>query len=172
MRKGYIQLYIGNGKGKTTAVIGLAIRALGADLKVAFLQFFKPDTSSEVNILKQFAPKLLYKNFHTEGFVRGRPSIALQNLIKEAYNFVKDLIYSHHYDLIILDEFLYALNWQLVELNDFLQLLKSRPPGLEIAITGRTAPQELIDLADLVTEMKNIKHYYERGVKARWGIEM
>lgn len=172
MREGYVQLYIGDGKGKTTSAIGLAIRALGAGLRVAFLQFFKPDTSSEVKILRQFAPRLLYKNFHTNGFVRGKPSEDLQNLITEAYKFLKELIKDAKFDIIILDEFVYALSWHLIDLEDFLQLLRTRPAGLEIVITGRTAPQELIDLADLVTEMKNVKHYYDRGVRARWGIEM
>lgn len=172
MREGYVHLYIGDGKGKTTAAVGLAVRALGAGLKVAFLQFFKPDTSSEVKILKKFTPQLLYLNFHTNGFVKGKPSEALSRLIKEAYQFLCKLIEENNFDLIVLDEFVYAISWQLVDLTDFIHLLKSRPPGVEIVITGRHAPQELIDLADLVTEMKNIKHYHERGVKARWGIEM
>ncbi len=171
MERGYIQLYLGEGKGKTTCAVGLAIRALGAGLKVAFLQFFKPETSSEVKILKSFAPNLLYKNFHITGFVKGKPSERLKAKIREGYEFFKKLLLEGTFQLIVLDEFVYALKWNIIELNDFINLLQNRPQGVEIVITGREAPTELIDLADLVTEMRKIKHYYDKGVQARWGIE-
>ncbi len=171
LERGYIQVYTGEGKGKTTCSIGLAIRALGAGLKVAFLQFFKPPTSSEVKILKGLAPNLFYASFHTKGFVKGRVSEKLKKKIHEGYELFKELLQKGEYDLCILDEFVYALNWDIIDLQDFLMVLERRPQNIEVVITGRGAPQALIDRADLVTEMKPLKHYFEKGVKARCGIE-
>ncbi|MCS7150164.1 MAG: cob(I)yrinic acid a,c-diamide adenosyltransferase [Caldimicrobium sp.] len=171
MREGYIQLYMGDGKGKTTSAIGLSIRALGAGLKVAFLQFFKTETSSEVRIFRKFEPHLLYKCFHSGGFVKGKPSKKLIEKIQEGYNLFLELLQHGDFDLIVLDEFVYALNWNIISLSDFIEKLKNKPKGVEIVITGREVPEELLDLADLVTEMKKVKHYFDRGVKARWGIE-
>ncbi|MFN4132454.1 MAG: cob(I)yrinic acid a,c-diamide adenosyltransferase [Caldimicrobium sp.] len=171
LEAGYIQVYTGEGKGKTTAAVGLAIRALGAGLKVAFLQFFKPETSSEVKILKTFAPQLLYANFHTKGFVKRKPSLKLKEEILKGYSFFENLLRERAYDVYILDEFVYALNWNIIELEKFLNLLREKPKGVEIIITGRGAPQALIEVADLVTEMRSLKHYFDKGVKARCGIE-
>ncbi len=171
LRRGYIQVYTGDGKGKTTAALGLAIRALGAGLRVAFLQFFKPPSSSEVNILKSFSPQLFYANFHTRGFVRGKPSPKLIKVIQEGFHLFEYLLKNKAYDVYILDEFTYALNWQILDLEKFILLLKEKPKSAEIVITGRDAPQALLEIADLVTEMKAIKHYFEKGVKARCGIE-
>lgn len=171
LERGYIQVYTGEGKGKTTCAIGLAIRALGAGLKVAFLQFFKPPTSSEVKILKGFAPNLFYASFHAKGFVKGRVSEELKAKIREGYELFKELLQKGEYDLCILDEFVYALNWDIIDLQEFLKVLEKRPENIEVVITGRGAPQALIDRADLVTEMKALKHYLEKGVKARCGIE-
>lgn len=171
LKEGYIQVYTGYGKGKTTAAVGLTIRALGAGLKVAFLQFFKPPTSSEVKILKQFSPQLFYANFHTQGFVKGVPSQTLKNEIEKGIHLFTRLLKENSYDLYILDEFTYALNWKIVDLDPILTLLKEKPKNVEIVITGRDAPDELLSLADLVTVMHPIKHYFEKGVEARWGIE-
>lgn len=170
-KRGYIHLYTGDGKGKTTAAVGLAIRALGAGLKVAFLQFFKPPTSSEVTLLKLFKFNLYYANFHTHGFVKGTPTLELKREIEEGFSLFKELLYSKFYNLFILDEFTYALNWKVIEMDKFINLLKEKPKEVEIVITGRNAPQELIEIADLITEMRAIKHYFEIGVKARCGIE-
>lgn len=171
MKRGYLQLYIGDGKGKTTAAIGLAIRALGAGLRVAFLQFFKSGNSSEVKVLQQFYPRLLFKNFHSGKFVRGKPSKKLKTKIMEGYSLFKELLSERNFDLIILDEFVYAFRWNIITISDFIEQLRNKPKQVEIVITGREAPKELIDIADLITEMKKIKHYYDQGVKARWGIE-
>lgn len=171
LEKGYIQIYTGYGKGKTTAAVGLTIRALGAGLKVAFLQFFKPATSSEIKILKQFSPQLFYANFHTEGFVKGAPSEALKREIEKGVQLFKRLLEENSYDLCVLDEFTYALNWKIIDLERVLNLLREKPKNMEIVITGREASEELLSLADLVTVMHPLKHYFEKGVEARWGIE-
>lgn len=172
LERGFIHLYIGDGKGKTTSAVGLAIRALGAGLRVAFLQFFKPGDSSEVKILKKFSPNLYYASFHYGGFVKKEKiSEELKKKIFEGYALFKDLLSSKNYDLIILDEFVYAINWNIIDLEDFLQTLKNKPLEIEIVVTGREAPKALIEASDLVTEMRMIKHYFQKGVKARWGIE-
>lgn len=171
LEKGYIQVYTGEGKGKTTCAVGLSIRALGAGLKVAFFQFFKPSTSSEIKILKGFSPELFYASFHTQGFVKGKVDEALREKILEGYELFKQLLQEEEYDIFVLDEFVYALNWDIINLQQFLEVLERRPPKIEIIITGRFAPQPLIEKADLVTEMKPLKHYLDKGVKGRCGIE-
>ncbi len=169
--RGYIQVYTGEGKGKTTAAVGLTIRALGAGLKVAFLQFFKSEDSSEVKILKSLFPRLYYQAFHTKGFIKGKIPSELERIIKEGYEIFKKLLFSKEYDLIILDEFTYALNWNIIDLEEFLEILEEKPKEVEIVITGRGAPLSLIEKSDLVTIMHPLKHYFEKGVEARWGIE-
>ncbi|BAU22641.1 cobinamide adenolsyltransferase [Caldimicrobium thiodismutans] len=171
LEKGYIQVYTGEGKGKTTCAVGLSIRALGAGLKVAFFQFFKPPTSSEVKILKRFFPELYYASFHTQGFVKGNVDNALKEKILKGYELFKQLLKDGGYDLFVLDEFVYALNWNIIDLQEFLKVLERRPPKIEVVITGRFAPQPLIEKADLVTEMRPLKHYLDKGVRARCGIE-
>ena len=172
LERGFIHLYFGDGKGKTTSAIGLAIRALGAGLKVAFFQFFKPGNSSEVKIFKTFYPNLYYASFHHGGFVKDKEiSKELKEKILEGYALFKGLLSSKAYDVIILDEFVYALTWNIIDLEEFLEVLKNKPLEIEIVITGREPPLALIEASDLVTEMKMIKHYFQRGVKARWGIE-
>ncbi len=169
--KGYIQVYTGDGKGKTTAAVGLTIRAIGAGFKVAFIQFFKPGTSSEVKILKSFAPQIYYKNFGRRSFIIGEIKPEFKDLILKGWSEVKNLVNSKDYNIIVLDEIIYALNWGIIDLKEFLEVLKNKPKEVEIVITGRNAPQELIEMANLVTEMKKIKHYIDEGVFARKGIE-
>jgi len=173
LERGFIQVYTGEGKGKTTAAVGLTIRALGAGLKVAFLQFFKPETSSEVKVLKGFAPQLFYASFHHGGFVSQRKDLPddLKEEILKGYQLFQDLLASARYDLLVLDEVTYALTWGIISLKDFLETLKNKPKEVEVVITGRGAPQELLEVAHLVTEMRPLKHYYDKGVRARWGIE-
>lgn len=171
LSKGFIQVYTGDGKGKTTAVVGLAIRALGAGLKIAFLQFFKPDTSSEVLVLKQFEPKLFYQNFGGKKFVKGKVGESLKEDILKGWELAKNLIKEGKYDVVVLDEIFYALNWKIIELKEFLEVLKEKADKVEVVLTGRNVPQEVLEVADLVTEVKKIKHYFDKGVLARKGIE-
>ena len=169
--KGYIQVYTGEGKGKTTAAVGLTVRAIGAGLKVAFFQFFKPGTSSEVKILKNFYPQLYYKNFGKKDFIKEKVSLEVRELTLKGWEEVKELVKANIYNIIVLDEITYAINWGIIDLKEFLEVLRNKSENLEIVITGRYAPKEIIEIADLVTEMENIKHYYKKGVKSRKGIE-
>jgi len=169
--RGYVQLYIGEGKGKTTAALGLTIRAIGAGLKVAFFQFFKPPTSSEVKVLKGFFPQVFYKSFHSGGFVKGKPSQELIEEIRKGWKSALEVAEEGKYQVLVLDELTYALNWDIITEIELLSFLHKKPTALEVVITGRYAPQSLIDAANLVTEMKMIKHYFDCGVPARLGIE-
>jgi cob(I)alamin adenosyltransferase len=169
--RGYVQLYIGEGKGKTTAALGLTIRAIGAGLKVAFFQFFKPPTSSEVKILKSFYPQVLYQNFHAGGFVMGNLSQELIEEIRRGWKRALEVAKKREYQVLVLDELTYALNWGIINEDELISFLQKKPTSLEVVITGRYVPQSLIDEADLVTEMKLIKHYFNCGVSARLGIE-
>jgi len=169
--RGYVHLYYGEGKGKTTAALGLTFRAVGAGLKVAFFQFFKPGTSSEVKILKKFYPQVLYLNFHRGSFVSGKPSNDLIEEISRGWKTVLDVAERNEYQVLVLDELTYALNWNIIPEEDLLFFLRKKPKALEVVITGRYAPERLICEVDLATEMKQIKHYFEKGVLARVGIE-
>ncbi|RLG11170.1 cob(I)yrinic acid a,c-diamide adenosyltransferase [Candidatus Pacearchaeota archaeon] len=171
MGKGYIHLYTGDGKGKTTAALGLTIRAVGAGLKVAFFQFFKDGTSSEVKILKKLSPQVCYKNFGKKGFYRDKIPSDLERKLKEGWEEVKKMVKSKEYNIIVLDEITHVLNKGIINLEEFINFLKEKPEDIEIILTGRDASAKLIEIADLVTEAKKIKHYFDKGVKARKGIE-
>ena len=172
MDHGYVQVYTGNGKGKTTAAIGLAVRAAGAGLKVYFCQFLKGQKCSEILSLIQFKDSIEIRQFGNDSFITGIPSesdvISAINGFEEALNAVM----SGKYDLIILDEINYAIYLNLIKLQSVVQLIKNKPSHVEIVLTGRNASKEIIEIADLVSEIKEIKHYFKKGVLARKGIEM
>lgn len=169
--KGYVQVYTGNGKGKTTAAIGMAVRAVGAGLKVFIGQFVKGMYYSELKSLERFYPDLIIKQYGTECFIFRTPKQEDIDVAKKGFEEAKEVIKSGKYDLVILDEINIALYYKLVSLDDVLTLIDQKPENVELVLTGRNAPQEVIDKADLVTEMKEIKHYYAKGVEAREGIE-
>lgn len=193
MDKGYLQVYTGDGKGKTTAAIGLAIRALGAGKSVFFLQLMKSEAYSEHQILAHISPDLTLvvtgKPFFIakEGmlteeqreawgndvviFSEEKPPEDYVNLMKDAAQKATEAAMSGKYDLVVLDEVNVALFFGLISKEDVNRLIENRPSGIELVFTGRNAPEWLLDRADLVTEMKEIKHYYHRGVEARKGIE-
>ncbi len=170
VEKGYTHIYTGNGKGKTTAAIGLTIRALGAGLKVLFLQFVKGQRYSEHKSLSQFR-NLTVKQFGREGFIHSKPEEEDKRLAKEGYEFAKKAIISGEYDLVVLDEANIAVFFGLFSEDDLINLIKNKPDGVELVITGRYATEKVMEAADLVTEMREIKHYYKNGVLARVGIE-
>lgn len=192
-KRGYIQVYTGNGKGKTTAAIGLSIRAMGAGQRVLFLQFMKVPNYSEHRILSQFEPQLTLKTWGKPCFLakkselpedtlrewekscvvfeKGQPPAEYVALLEEGLAYGALEIRSGEYDLVVLDELNMAIYFELLALKDVLAMLEHRHPKTEVVITGRNCPQELLDYADLVTEMKEIKHYYTQGVEARVGIE-
>ena len=169
MKKGLVQVYTGNGKGKTTAAIGQAIRVLGSGYKVCFIQFFKKSESGEVKILKSF-PNL--KLLHPLPFYPAEKNRDfLKKKIETILLRISKIIKSENYDLVILDELNIALRNELLEERDILDLLKNKPKSVELIFTGRGATKKIIESADLVTEMKEIKHPFKKGIKARKGIE-
>ncbi len=169
--KGYIQIYTGNGKGKTTAAIGLAVRAVGAGKKVFFAQFVKGQIYSEIKAINEFLPSIKVKQYGLDCFIYNDPTPADIAAAREGLDEVAQVIASGEYDVVVLDEANIALYYRLFTVEELIALLKNKPEQTEIIITGRYAPDELIELADLVTEMKEIKHYYAQGVEARIGIE-
>lgn len=171
MRKGYIHVYTGNAKGKTTAALGLALRAAGAGLRVFIAQFIKKTKCSEHNALKRFSDLITVKQYGT-GFLKGKnPSMLEINSARKGLDEVKEVIASKDYDLIVLDEINVAVHYGLIDINEIMEMLGKKPSGVEIVLTGRYADPRIIEIADLVTEMSEIKHYYQKGVKARRGIE-
>jgi len=169
--KGYIQVYTGNGKGKTTAALGLALRAAGAGLKVFFAQFMKGIKSSEVHALEKLSDNITFRQYGSGCFISGTPEEedirASQYGLKEA----REAMLSGRYHIIVLDEANVAVRYSLLTTEDLLDLIGLKPDDVELVITGRDADPAIIEAADLVTEMKEVKHYYPKGVSARTGIE-
>ncbi len=170
---GLIHVYTGDGKGKTTAALGLAWRALGRGFRVLIVQFLKePDTSGEHLAAHFFAPLLTIKSKGRKGFIfeRGLDPEDI-SLAVEALEEAKTSMRAGDYDLVILDEINVAVHLGLVSLTDLLDFIDSKPDKVELVLTGRYASAEVIDRADLVVEMKNVKHYFDQGIMARMGIE-
>ncbi|MFH2058854.1 MAG: cob(I)yrinic acid a,c-diamide adenosyltransferase [Pseudomonadota bacterium] len=168
--KGYIQVYTGNGKGKTTASIGLAVRAAGAGLKVFIVQFLKKGDYSEIKALSRFE-NIQVEQYGLGKFVKGKPS--KEDIAAGAQGYLKLclLLKQGNHDLVIAEEGNVALMCNLISEQELLALMDMKPDHVELVITGRGATPKIIERADLVTEMKEIKHYYQQGVTARVGIE-
>jgi len=171
MRRGYIQVYTGNGKGKTTAALGLALRAAGAGLRVFIVQFMKRRRCSEHASLARFQDSITLRQFGQGCILKRKTKPSDRKAAHAGLGDVKRAITSGDYDLVILDEVNVAVHLQLISSKDLLALMADKPQGIELIITGRYANQEVMAAADLVTEMKEIKHYRKKGVKARTGIE-
>lgn len=169
--KGYIQVYTGNGKGKTTACMGLALRAAGAGLRVFIGQFMKNGDYSELKAIEMLSPYIEIKQLGSEHFVFGKPSEDDLRLAANGFELCRKNMLSGEFDLIILDEINVAQSLGLVSLKSVLDLMDEKPENVELIMTGRGAAQEVIEKADLVTEMREIKHYYQKGIDARTGIE-
>ena len=169
--KGYVQVYTGDGKGKTTAAIGLSVRAAGAGLKVYIAQFIKMGDYSEINALKKFSDLITVEQFGLGRFIKGKPSEEDIEAAQAGIDKVKSLMASRDYDIIILEEASVAATCGLISVNDILDLISSKPDNTELVITGRGIDPKVIEKADLVTEMKEIKHYFKKDVLARTGIE-
>ena len=169
--QGYIQVYTGNGKGKTTAAVGLAIRAAGAGLNVFIGQFIKTGEYSEVKALKRFSERITIEQFGLGYFLNKQPAqMDIDAAVKGLFR-VREIFAAGHADLVILEEANVAVKRGLFSVQDLLDLIDARPENVELLITGRSAAQEIIERADLVTEMKAVKHYIDKGVRARIGIE-
>lgn len=175
MPKGLIHIYTGEGKGKTTASVGLAVRAAGQGLKVLFVQFFKVDNASsgEKEIFKNIPQvELIRSNVRHPIFTKERTDKELlKRSISETFETVKKKIASDDINLLVLDEINSVLAGGWLDIDDMIGFLEDRPEGLEVVLTGRDAPVELVKMADYVTEMLKIKHPFDNGVKARKGIE-
>jgi cob(I)alamin adenosyltransferase len=169
--KGYIQIYTGNGKGKTTAALGLAIRAAGAGLNVFIAQFIKMGEYSEIHALKRFSDLITIEQYGRGRFIKGKPSPEDIEAAGRGLERIKNIMDLRDHHVIILEEANVAVTCGLFSVEDLLKIIDKKPDDVEIVITGRDARPEIIERADLVTEMKEIKHYYQKGVKARVGIE-
>ncbi len=170
-KKGYTQVYTGNGKGKTTAAIGLSIRAAGAGLKVFIAQFIKMGDYSEIKALKRFSDLITVEQFGLGRFTNGKPTPEDIKAAQQGLERVKSVLASNEYNIIVLEEANVAVNLGLIAVQDLLGLIIQKPYDTELVITGRGASPMIIEKADLVTEMKPVKHYFQKGVPARLGIE-
>lgn len=173
LKKGLVQVYTGDGKGKTTAAIGLAMRALGNGLKVYMIQFMKGQIFyGELKIASDYAPNFVIEQKGRPDFVNPKNPDPLDvKLAREALSRAREVLTEGKYDIVILDEINVAVKFGLISLQDVIDLIRVKPEQVELVLTGRYADPEIIKLADLVTEMKAIKHYYDKGVQAREGIE-
>jgi cob(I)alamin adenosyltransferase len=169
--KGYVHVYTGNGKGKTTAAMGLALRATGAGRKIYIAQYAKGMHYSELDAIAKHLPNITLKQYGLGCFIFNKPKQADIEAANIGLREVEALITGCEYDVIILDEANIAIFYNLFSAQDLIAILNKRNPATEIIITGRYACQEIIEYADLVTEMTEIKHYYQQGVQARVGIE-
>lgn len=171
MEKGYVQVYTGDGKGKTTAAFGLAIRAMFAGKKVYIGQFVKDMKYNETKIADHF-DNIVIEQLGEGCFIFEPPKPSDITAAKNGLKKCADILKSGQYDLVILDEITIALCYKLFSTEEVIQAINNRASNVEVVITGRYAPKELIEMADLVTEMKEVKHYYNTiGLLARDGIE-
>jgi len=169
--KGYIQVYTGNGKGKTTAALGLAIRAAGAGLKVFIAQFNKKGDYSEIKALKRFADLITVEQYGLGRFTDGKPLPEDIEAARKGLKRVKSILSAGEYQVVVLEEANVATKYGLFSVQDLLSVMLAKPDTVELVITGRGASPRIIENADLVTEMKEVKHYYQKGIRARIGIE-
>ena len=169
--QGHIQLYTGDGKGKTTAALGLALRAAGAGARVFIAQFAKGRPTAEMAALQRFADLITVKQYGRSRFIVGEPEPEDIQAAQQGLEEAQKVITSGEYSLVILDEANVAVDLGLFSVEVLLAVVNAKPEHVELVITGRNAHKRIIDRADLVTEMRQIKHYYSKGVKARRGIE-
>lgn len=173
LEKGFIQVYTGDGKGKSTAAIGQAVRAAGYGLKTYIAQFMKEYPYNELESLKHLSEWITIEQFAGDDFVYRRelPNIVEKDKAKRGLEKARAKMLSNKFDLIILDEILVSIHFGLFTDEEVLTFMKMKPENVELILTGRYCPDNIIEAADLVTEMKEIKHYYQEGILARKGIE-
>jgi len=175
INKGYVQIYTGDGKGKTTAALGQGLRAVGRGLKVVMIQFLKGMPTGEVFSVKRLGPDFTILRFEeSTKFIwqmneeeKKKTRDSIQRGITAAMSFMKN----RECDLLILDEIMGTIHGGFVEVSQVIDLISMKPDNIELILTGRNVPEPIMEKADLVTEMKQIRHYYEKGVPARIGIE-
>jgi cob(I)alamin adenosyltransferase len=172
LENGLVQVYTGNGKGKSSAAFGLALRAIGRGLKVYAIQFIKGGFDYGELYVVDKLPNLKLKAFGRGKFVTEKPPGKEDvKLAEQALALAEEVVKSGEYDIVILDEINVALNLKLIEIEKVLELMKNKPKYVELVLTGRYAPNEIIEAADLVTEMREVKHPFNKGYQARKGIE-
>jgi cob(I)alamin adenosyltransferase len=169
--KGYVQVYTGDGKGKTTAALGLALRAAGAGLKVYIAQFVKSEKYSEIIALERFSDLITCRLYGSGCWLHGQPNDEDVQHARSGLEDVSRVVAAGQHDVVILDEANIATCFGLLSVDDLIALIDLKPAGVELIFTGRKADPRLIERADLVSEMREIKHYYQKGVLARKGIE-
>ena len=172
LEKGLVQVYTGNGKGKSSAAFGLALRAIGRGLKVYIIQFIKGGFDYGELYMVDKLPSLKLKAFGRGKFVTEKPPGKEDvKLAEEALALAEEVVKSGEYDIVILDEINVALDLKLIRTERVVELIKNKPKHVELVLTGRYAPNEIIEVADLVTEMREVKHPFNKGFQARRGIE-
>jgi len=173
LKQGFIQIYTGNGKGKSTAALGQAVRAAGFGLKTYIAQFMKEYPYNELISLKHLSEWITIEQFGGDEFVYKKELPGVEELSKanNGLQTAREKMLSSEYDVIILDEAIVAIYFKLIETKEIVEFIKAKPENVELILTGRYCPEELIELADLVTEMKEVKHYYQKGITSRRGIE-
>ena len=171
MEKGLVHIYTGPGKGKTTAALGLGLRAAGAGNKVHVVQFMKGRRYSEIDSIEKLPNFTISQHGRDEFVSKENPEKIDIDLAQNGFSYAKEIVKSGKYDLIILDEINVAIDFNLISLEDVLKLINEKPKKLELVLTGRYADPKLIQIADVVTEMLEIKHPYQRGIMARKGID-
>ncbi|HHW39937.1 MAG TPA: cob(I)yrinic acid a,c-diamide adenosyltransferase [Syntrophomonadaceae bacterium] len=176
LEKGLVQVYTGDGKGKTTAALGQAFRSIGRGLKVCMIQFLKGSSTGELNSVKKVEPDFQIFRFEkNRGFfwtLSDEEKRELKQEVETGFEFAKRLLAEGKCDILILDEIMAVLHNKLLAVEKVCDLIRNKPEHVELILTGRNAPQEIVELADLVTEMREIKHYYDKGIPARKGIEL
>lgn len=175
LEEGLVQVYTGDGKGKTTAALGTALRAVGRGLKVVVVELMKesPEGTGELASAERLAPELTILQFggnFLEGVTAERFE-AVRRRVQEGLAYARDVMARRDADVLVIDEIGAAVGFNVASIDDVFELIDAKPPEMELVLTGRDIPREIIDRADLATEMRLIKHPYQRGVKARKGIE-
>lgn len=171
MDAGYVHCYTGDGKGKTTAALGLAVRAAGAGKRVFIAHFVKGMRYHEHKTLESLANLITYRLYGRSCFIDRQPEEEDIRLAGEGFADCQRQIHSGLYDVVILDEITVALYFGLIDLDELLEVIRTRPRQMEMVLTGRGAPDKLMAACDLVTEMREVRHYYQKGVLARDGID-
>ncbi|MFV1950674.1 MAG: cob(I)yrinic acid a,c-diamide adenosyltransferase [Nitrospinota bacterium] len=178
LKRGLVHVYTGDGKGKTTAALGLSMRAAGQGLHVYMIQLLKPSrlSSGEMKIAGRMGRGIKIRRLNTpwwslKSFEREDDKARMRKILRKEFDDLQETILSRRYDIIIVDEIHNCLNYNLIDMDIIINLIKNRPVDVELVLTGRDAPNEIIAMADIVTEMKAIKHPYSKEIKARIGIE-
>ncbi len=172
IREGYIQLYTGEGKGKTTASVGQTLRALGNGLRVVFVQFMKSVPSGEIDMLRQLGDdRIVVLREWDDSFIIKHPSEKQIAMSRSLWQKMVDTVESMQPELLVLDEVAVAIAYGLLDESEVIDFLEAKPQGLEIVMTGQNASERLMATSHLVTEMRKVKHYFDQGVMARQGIE-